>query len=109
MVVGSCCQNEIVLLLRSLPKRSTLINQLKETERNIHSHADRVATHCTRYGKDNDNPCVFTTLFSHNAAEMIKTHTTEQLVKDGYEPLTVLELYQFVATMLILSRFRMPT
>jgi hypothetical protein len=40
---------------------------------------------------------------------MIQTHTTELLVKDGYEPLTVSELYQFVATMLILSRIRTPT
>jgi hypothetical protein len=71
--------------------------------------ADSVTTHCTRYGKDTDNPSVFITLFSHNAAEMIQTHTTELLVKDGYEPLTVSELYQFVATMLILSRIRTPT
>eukprot|EP00956_Cyclotella_meneghiniana_P032366 scaffold88613_cov67-Cyclotella_meneghiniana.AAC.1 len=71
--------------------------------------ADSVASHCARYGKDNDNPSVFTTLFSYNAAEMIRTHTTEQLVKDGYEPLTVVEVYQFIGTMLILSRFRIPT
>ena len=70
--------------------------------------ADSVTTHCTRYGKDNDNPSVFITLFSRGAAEMIQ-HTTERLVKDGYEPLTVSELYQFVATMLILSRIRTPT
>ena len=71
--------------------------------------ADSVNTHCTRYGKDNDNPSVFITLFSRNAAEMIQTHTTELLVKDGYKPLTVSELYQFVAMMLILSRIRTPT
>ena len=65
--------------------------------------ADSVTTHCTRYGKDNDNPSAFITLFSRSAAEMIQTHTTEQLVKDGYGPLTVSELYQFVATMLILG------
>jgi hypothetical protein len=44
--------------------------------------ADSVATHCTRYGKNNDNPCVFTTLFSHNAAEMIKTH--DRAVSEGW-------------------------
>ena len=71
--------------------------------------ADSITTHCTRYGKDNDNPSVFITLFSRNAAEMIQTHTTELLVKDRYEPLTVSELYQFIATMLILSWIRMPT
>jgi hypothetical protein len=40
---------------------------------------------------------------------MIQTHTAGLLVKDGYKPLTVSELYQFFATMLILSRIRTPT
>jgi hypothetical protein len=81
----------------------------KKTRESFIHMADSVTTHCTRYGKDNDNPSVFITLFSRSAAEMIQTHTTEQLVKDGYGPLTVSELYQFVATMLILSRIRTPT
>eukprot|EP00956_Cyclotella_meneghiniana_P015024 scaffold22773_cov35-Cyclotella_meneghiniana.AAC.7 len=41
---------------------------------------------------------------------MIRLHTTEQLVNDCYQPIqTVSEVCQFVATMPILSRFRLPT
>jgi hypothetical protein len=68
--------------------------------------------HCATYAMDFDDASVFTTLFSNTSAEKIHKCTYAQLVivKDGRHPITdTLELYQFVATMFIRSRFRVST
>jgi hypothetical protein len=59
---------------------------------------------------DFDDASVFTTLLSNTAAEKIRKHTSAQLVKDGRHPIAdTLELYQFIATLFIRSRFRVTT
>ena len=72
--------------------------------------ADSISSHCTRFGLDNDDPSVFTSLLSTSAVEKIRLHTTEQLVKDGKHPInTSTEVYSFIGTHLIRSRYKMST
>eukprot|EP00956_Cyclotella_meneghiniana_P023507 scaffold45852_cov83-Cyclotella_meneghiniana.AAC.1 len=79
--------------------------RFRETYMNM---ADRVSTHCLRYGIDNEDAAVFTALFSNTAVEKIRLHTTEQLIKRGHDAIpTIMEMHQFFGTMFIRSRFRM--
>jgi hypothetical protein len=72
--------------------------------------ADSVSAHCLRYGIENDDASVLTTLLSTAAAEKIRLYTSEQLVKDGKHPLaSISEVYLFVGTNLLRSRFKLST
>ena len=66
-----------------------------------------VSNHFNRFGLDNDDANTFMALFSSDAAEKIRAHLSEQLVRDGKRPVqTIAELYEVIATgkLILLSK-----
>ncbi len=78
---------------------ANLIETYKEMVQNVSNHFNR-------FGLDNDDANTFMALFSSDAAEKIRAHLSEQLVRDGKHPVqTIAELYEVIAIWLIHSRF----
>ena len=82
-------------------------NGFCQTNKEIESN---MSSHLNRFGLDHDDPNTFMSLLNCEAAEKLREHLSEQLVKDGKQPVrTVAELYEVIATFLIRSRFRLST
>jgi hypothetical protein len=82
-------------------------NGFCQTNKEIESN---MSSHLNRFGLDHDDPNTFMSLLNCEAAEKLREHLSEQLVKDGKQPVrTVAELYEVIATFFIRSRFRLST
>jgi len=61
-----------------------------------------MSTHLNRFGLDHDHLNTFMSLMNSEATEKLRGYLSEQLVKDGKQPVqTVAELYEVIATLLI--------
>jgi len=82
-------------------------NGFCQTNKEIESN---MSSHLNRFGLDHDDPNTFMSLLNPEVAEKLREHLSEQLVKDGKQPVrTIAELYEVIATFLIRSRFRLST
>ena len=71
--------------------------------------ADSMESHLEHFGMENSNASTFMALISTIAVGKIAEYTTEQLVKDGLQRVSINEMYQIVASLLVRSRIRCTT